>query len=266
MHSGATHDYSNGDGTHPSGEMRIGELVTVSGVTRETIHFYLREGLLPPPRKVNARVSYFGPEHLARLQVIQRMRQAHLPLTLIRKQLEVAEGQPADRITEQLLPLLVEFLSLDGEEPEISADAVAAQSGLTLEQLAQLETLGVVRPARIDGHGRYTQADADAAAAARLLLDQGVELEALQFLQRHKELIEQEHGFIFHYLIKPAVLAGRRDQVSARKGFRAIRLIEAYLRRQFRRQLGVFGDAYQNLPDPLAHSPSQADEGETEYR
>ncbi len=39
---------------------RVGELAREAGVSGETIHFYLREGLLPPADKVNARVSNAG--------------------------------------------------------------------------------------------------------------------------------------------------------------------------------------------------------------
>src|SRR5205823_6452887 len=86
---------------------------------------------------------------------------------------------------------------------------------------------------------------------ARTILDQGVALDALRFAGRYLELIEQEHGFLLHHLILPAVAAGRRDQVSATLAHRSLRLIEAYLRRQFRRRTGLYSEAWMTLPDPL---------------
>jgi len=68
--------------------MRVGDLARAAGVSRETIHFYLREGLLHPPEKVNARVSYFDESHLARLRLIKAFQQAHVPLAQIREQLK----------------------------------------------------------------------------------------------------------------------------------------------------------------------------------
>src|SRR5277367_6797780 len=69
--------------------MRMAELARRSGVTRETIHFYLREGLLPRPEKGGRTVAYYGEEHLERLQLIRRLREEkYLPIAVIRRLLE----------------------------------------------------------------------------------------------------------------------------------------------------------------------------------
>jgi DNA-binding transcriptional MerR regulator len=241
-------------------QMRIGELARASGVRRETIHFYLREGLLPPPDKVNARVAYFDAGHLARLQLIKELQRAHLPLAVIREQLDGFHGLSPEALIDHALPKLIEFLNIDGEESELSAAAVAERAGLTEEQLVDLETLGVLRPAVVDGHRIYTQADADAALAVRTILNQGVPLAKLRFVERYAQLIEAEHGFLFHHVIRPALLAGRRDQVSATLAFRALRALEAYLRRQIRRRMGLFSEvAATTTPDPLAGESHPSD-------
>src|SRR5690349_13574889 len=110
MHSDTTHSEPLQKNGGHSKQMRIGELVRETGVSRETIHFYLREGLLPPAHKVNARVAYFDEEHVARLQVILRLREAHLPLNMIRDHLRPTQGMPAKKITELFLPFLAETL------------------------------------------------------------------------------------------------------------------------------------------------------------
>ena len=114
-------------------QMRIGELARVSGVRRETIHFYLREGLLPPPDKVNARVAYFDAGHLARLHLIKELQRAHLPLAIIREQLDGFQGLSPEALIDRALPKLIEFLNIDGEEPELSAATVAEHADLTEE-------------------------------------------------------------------------------------------------------------------------------------
>jgi DNA-binding transcriptional MerR regulator len=69
--------------------MRMAELAERSGVARETIHFYLREGLLPRPRKGGKTVAYYDEEHLERLRTIRRLREEkYLPLAVIRRLLE----------------------------------------------------------------------------------------------------------------------------------------------------------------------------------
>jgi len=235
--------------------MRIGELTKAAGVSRETIHFYLREGLLPPAEKVNARVSYFDDSHLVRLRVIKAFQQAHIPLAQIREQLEGMSkmGAPSSpAAAERAVAVVTEFLSLDGEEPPLDRAEVADRAGLTLDELTRLEELGVLQPQSVDGRSLYTEAEAEAASAARLIMDQGVELEKLRFVRRYTELTEQEMAFLLHHLIKPAVTAGRRDEVSATLANRGLRILEAYLRRQHRRRTLLFPPKTPDLPDPLA--------------
>jgi DNA-binding transcriptional MerR regulator len=237
--------------------LRIAELAREAGVTRETIHFYLREGLLPPAQKVNARVSYFDEGHVARLRLIKAFQQAHIPLARIREQLEGMSryGSPeAPAVRERALAVVSEFLSLDGEEPPLTPAEVAERAGLTLEQLTELEELGVLQPQSTDRGPLYTVAEVEAASAARMIMDQGVGLEKLRFVRRYSELAEQEIAFLLNHLIKPAIGAGRRAQVSATLANRGLMVLEAYLRRQHRRRTLLFPPEMPDLPDPLADS------------
>jgi len=247
--------------------MRIGELAREAGVSRETIHFYLREGLLPPATKVNARVSHFTDAHLVRLRVIKAFQQAHIPLARIRGQLEGMSryGTPdTPALRDRVVAVVTEFLGLDGDEPAISRAEVAQRAGISPEQLTMLEDLGVIRPQFADGRPVYTSADAEAAEAARIIVDQGVALEKLRFVRRYSALAEQEVAFLLHHLMEPAMAAGRREQVSATLATRGLRVLEAYLRRQHRRQTLLFAPEVPDLPDPLddqsepATSPKEA--------
>src|SRR5262245_66427053 len=70
----------------PPGGMRMAELAMRSGVPRQTIHFYLREGLLPRPRKAGRTVAFYDDAHLDRLSMIRRLREEkYLPLAVIRR-------------------------------------------------------------------------------------------------------------------------------------------------------------------------------------
>jgi DNA-binding transcriptional MerR regulator len=236
--------------------MRVGELAQEAGVRRETIHFYLREGLLPEPEKVNARVAYFGERHLARLRLIKALQGAHLPLAMIRRHLEGTRSlAEMSRLEERLLSergeqVVAEFFGLDGEEERLSAAAVAEGAGLSAAQLAELERVGVLRPLQGDGGPVYTRAEVEAARAAKAILEQGVAADALRFAGRYTELAEEELGFLFHHVVRPAIAAGRRDQVSATVALRGLHALEAYLRRQHHRQRGLF-PADPEPADPL---------------
>jgi DNA-binding transcriptional MerR regulator len=65
----------------------ISQLAERAGVTPRTIRYYTAEGLLPRP---DARSQYalYGQEHLLRLRLIARLKDAYLPLGEIKAQIE----------------------------------------------------------------------------------------------------------------------------------------------------------------------------------
>ncbi len=64
---------------------RISELEALSGVPRRTIHFYLQQGLLRPPRKTGKTMAYYGREHLETLAAILKAKAEGMPLVVIRE-------------------------------------------------------------------------------------------------------------------------------------------------------------------------------------
>ena len=66
--------------------MRVGPFADAAGVSPRTVRYYVVEGLLPPPEGAGMGASY-GPEHLDRLRLILRLKDAYLPLREIRRQL-----------------------------------------------------------------------------------------------------------------------------------------------------------------------------------
>ncbi len=68
--------------------LRISDLERLSGVPRHTIHRYLREGLLPPPRRTGKTMAYYGQVHLRILHDIKEIKgSSRLPLTYLKKAL-----------------------------------------------------------------------------------------------------------------------------------------------------------------------------------
>ena len=52
-----------------------------TGIGRETIRYYIREGLLPE-RCGQRNVATYGREHVKQLNLIRRLRERHLPLSV----------------------------------------------------------------------------------------------------------------------------------------------------------------------------------------
>ena len=65
--------------------LRMRDLVEATGLPRDTIHFYISEGLLPRPTKTGRNTALYGREHLERLQKIKELQQTQfLPLKAIK--------------------------------------------------------------------------------------------------------------------------------------------------------------------------------------
>jgi len=72
--------------------LKMQELIERSGMTRTRIHYYQREGLLPPPRKTAPNAAQYDEEHLERLHFIQRLRDDRMQISQIRRILRSIEA------------------------------------------------------------------------------------------------------------------------------------------------------------------------------
>jgi len=75
----------NGAGDKLDELLRMKDLVARTGLTRDTIHFYIAEGLVPPPKKKRRNMAWYGIEHLERLNAIKTLQEERfLPLKAIK--------------------------------------------------------------------------------------------------------------------------------------------------------------------------------------
>ncbi len=65
--------------------LRISDLERISGIGRSAIHYYLREGLLSPPRRTGKTMAYYDATHVEELRRIREMQEEGYPLALIRE-------------------------------------------------------------------------------------------------------------------------------------------------------------------------------------
>jgi len=212
----------------PSG-MRMAELSARSGVARETIHYYLREGLLPRPRKGGRTVAYYDEEHLERLRLIRRLREEkYLPLAVIRRMLD-SHTASAERDVETL----VEVLHLDPSSGRPRGDSAGTVSAEARRVATERGLLGASR----DGSGGG-EAGRDAAEARVLtVVDEVLALEpdarefTLADLQRCSRdiaaLVDAEAELFFDTVLRKADIMGTIHALRAGRGAVA-RYITAY--------------------------------------
>lgn len=141
--------------TGPAERWRIDDLARRSGVSVDTIRFYLREELLPPPER-SGRVTLFGPEHLLRLQQIRDLQARHFNLAAIRRLCSEERMGFVDTL----------FASGEGSHVDAAALADAAQTDVAL--VDALVDVGLL------DEPPYDDSDAQAVEAVRGLVDTGM--------------------------------------------------------------------------------------------
>jgi Cd(II)/Pb(II)-responsive transcriptional regulator len=76
--------------------MKIGALAEATGTPVETIRFYEREGLLPPPARAHNNYRMFLPAHVERLAFIRQCRNLDMALDEIRALITLRESPAQD--------------------------------------------------------------------------------------------------------------------------------------------------------------------------
>lgn len=117
-------------------QLSIRELAEKANITVRTIRYYTEEGLLPPP-VIGGKNAYYTLDHLNRLELIRRMKEAYLPLREIRQvMLSLTEAEVFQKLTEQILPPEPTILEAGPAAPaqQAGADAVEYISRLMSNQ------------------------------------------------------------------------------------------------------------------------------------
>src|SRR3990170_6691661 len=138
--------------TRPA-RMRVEELAGKAGVSVDTVRFYQKQRLLPPPVR-EGRVAWYTPEHLARMDRVKELRRRGFTLAVIRRFLD-GELDPAD---EPLAAAVSEAVA-PGDEEFVTAEELAARSGVPLPLIESLVREGLLVPRLHQGDPHYTADD-----------------------------------------------------------------------------------------------------------
>jgi DNA-binding transcriptional MerR regulator len=164
-------------------------------MTVRNVRAHQSRGLLPPP-EVRGRTGYYGPEHIARLELIRELQADGFNLELIRRLLDSAGSSTAAlRFTRALRTPFGE------REPEvITAEELARRWGSNDPALlARAQELGIMRPL---GDGRYEEVSPTLARASAELAEIGISagqaLEVAGSLREHADRIADAYVKLFY--------------------------------------------------------------------
>jgi DNA-binding transcriptional MerR regulator len=153
-------------------ELTIDALARETGMTVRNIRAHQSRGLLPPP-EVRARTGYYGPEHVARLRLIQELQGNGYNLAAIKDLVTRGSGSSQDALA-FARALLAPF---EDERPEVidAAELAERYGGPDPKALRRAEKLGIVVPL---GEGRYEVPSPSLLRAGETLLGLGIPLAA----------------------------------------------------------------------------------------
>src|SRR3954453_14929422 len=137
--------------TTVDGGIRVEELARRADVSVDTIRFYQKRQLLPPPRRAG-RIAWYGIDHVERLQRIKDLQGDGFSLAVIRRLL-AGELDAADA------PLAAAVAGAQtGDSELLSLDDLAARVGVPAPILDAVAREGLIVPQQRDGTTGYTEA------------------------------------------------------------------------------------------------------------
>ena len=183
--------------------MKIRDLVQRTRVSKETVHYYIREGLLPKPRKRGRNIAEYDDSYVERIRLIKELQDRYfLPLAVIKNilknQEKSSEGQSFLNLRREYFRPVDQFLpsEISGEEPFLKA------TGLGKKWLGKMEEWKIIAPEVRNGQKVYAQDDI---TIGRLIVEmdkiglggrEGFDPEALKhFRDKFREIVVMSHKY-----------------------------------------------------------------------
>jgi len=138
--------------------MKIGELTKRTGVSKETIHYYIREGLLRKPRKTGKTTADYGDTYVRQVRMIRELRDNYfLPLPIIKKILKEQKKQtPTEQDSFQLQSEYLRPIERFFPRDVVGKNAFQEATGLGRYWLDKMETWGIISSRMEDGEPVYS--------------------------------------------------------------------------------------------------------------
>lgn len=166
---------------------KMKELVAATGVSKATILYYIREGLLPKPVKTSTNVAFYPASLVERIAFIKQL-QAKYRLSLAQIRMIVKEKEKGREVS----PLIELNEVIFGQEDEVSYDreAYKEMTGLSVESLKDALNLRLIKPKQ---ENRFDAEDVSVGRMLKRIEGLGLSLSQLDFYpEMARKIVEQE--------------------------------------------------------------------------
>lgn len=178
--------------------MRMRELTSAAGVTKATIQFYIKEGLIPKPIKQSSNSALYTKDHLNDILLIKELQsKRYLPLSVIKEIMMRGAGKLSVDEIHTLVELDGKIFGDIEETPElkpITAKQLAKKTGISLEDIELMERLGVFTPVKKGKKKMFNEDDIRIAECRVKLIQAGLKPEVgfhIGIVKIYKKFIEE---------------------------------------------------------------------------
>jgi DNA-binding transcriptional MerR regulator len=193
------------------GLLTIDQLAARTGITVRNIRYYSGRGLLPPPQ-LRGRTGLYGPDHLARLELVSELSALGFTLSAIENHLERLPPNAGHAELALQRALLTPWVPEEVEEvdrPELERRAGRALSAVDLDAL---ESLGAINPGP---DGRVELYGTGALSSALAVIDSGLPPDvwrrAHELIEKHTAALAEDLMAMFQdEVLQPYRDRGRR--------------------------------------------------------
>ncbi|MCG6909617.1 MAG: MerR family transcriptional regulator [Deltaproteobacteria bacterium] len=149
--------------------MKMKDLIKKTGVSREMIHYFVREGMLPPVEKPLPNQARYEERHVERILLIKKLQQKHfLPISQIKKIIRDKRLEVED---EELLEIKSAYFETNDYlmPEEIKGENTFLEyTGMSPERLKDFENYRIIVPRKVGGEKVYPH---DAVQLGKLIGD-----------------------------------------------------------------------------------------------
>lgn len=143
---------------------RMKDLCERTGLDRQTVHFYISQGLVPEGHKTGRNMAYYGPEHVERIRLVREMSQERfLPLKAIKAAIEGQDEAftPKQReLMREVKTRVSASIRPDPQRRTVSVPALASAHRVDPAEVEHMAELGLLSLVDVDGEAHVLEDDA----------------------------------------------------------------------------------------------------------
>ena len=174
--------------------IKISELERITGVPQSTIRYYVKEGILPQPTKVNKSMAYYDESCVERIALVRELQEKrYYPLSVIRNIISRIDNG----INLSSLLSLEDAIfrsKVEGDQKLLSRKEFLDITGIDKKLLDTGERLNIIIPYNKGGDKPYNQEDVIfAKGIIRGTSELGIDIREISFYVEHgKKIVEEE--------------------------------------------------------------------------